>query len=237
MNHLFYSDECSSTNDEIHQFLLYPEADFIGLYTFNQKSGRGQYGNTWKSLPDENIAYSVAVKKDLISVPDLMFNYCTAIVFRNCIANVTQNQVSVKWPNDLIINHKKVAGILIEKKKVNGEWYFIVGIGVNVLQKDYTEFPQAGSLYTQTRQIFELKTLIQNLHQSFISFILNFKNENEILKEFNENLYRKDEISVFEIGGVRQNGIIRKALPTGELLIELEDGERKFYHKEIKLLY
>lgn len=237
MNHLFYSDECSSTNDEINRFLLYCEADFTALYTFNQKNGRGQYGNIWKSLPNENIAYSVAVKKELISVPDLIFNYCTAIIFRQCIANMTQQKVSVKWPNDLIISDKKIAGILVEKKKMNGEWFFVVGIGLNVLQKDFTNYPQAGSLYTQTHEIFDLKTVVEKLHQDFISSVLNFKNEEEILNLFNENLYRKNKISVFEIGGVRQNGIIREALPSGELLIELEDGKRKFYHKEIKLLY
>jgi BirA family transcriptional regulator, biotin operon repressor / biotin---[acetyl-CoA-carboxylase] ligase len=62
--------------------------------------------------------------------------------------------------------------------------------------------------------------------------------EQEILNLFNKNLFRKDEISVFEKDGKRQNGIIRKADEKGELWIELEDdGLQSFYHKEIRLLY
>jgi len=58
------------------------------------------------------------------------------------------------------------------------------------------------------------------------------------MDQFNENLFRKDEISVFEINGERQNGIIKYADEKGELWVDLEnDGLKPFYHKEIKLLY
>ncbi|WP_449399841.1 hypothetical protein [Chryseobacterium wanjuense] len=57
------------------------------------------------------------------------------------------------------------------------------------------------------------------------------------MRLFNANLFRKDEISVFELDKTRQNGIIRHADEKGELWVELEDGIRSFYHKEIKLFY
>lgn len=65
MSQLFYLNECSSTNDEISKFLLYEDSDFIAVYTFNQTKGRGQYGNTWSSTAEKNLAYTLAVKAEI----------------------------------------------------------------------------------------------------------------------------------------------------------------------------
>lgn len=237
MSELFYQKECSSTNDEISQVLLYSYSNFVGLYTFNQTKGRGQYGNTWISKPEENLAYTLAVKTKNIALTDFMFNYYTATAIRNYIANLTEKEVKIKWPNDLILMNKKISGILIEKKKINGESYFVIGAGINILQEKFDDISNAGSVYTQTGERFELKIFTQNLHEFLVEKFAHINAETNILEDFNFNLFRKDEISVFEIEGKRQNGIIRKADEKGEIWIEFEDGLQSFYHKEIKLLY
>jgi len=79
--------------------------------------------------------------------------------------------------------------------------------------------------------------LTEELHEFLVEKFKNLPSEAEILEEFNLNLFRKDEISVFEINENRQNGIIRKADEKGEIEIEFEDETKRFYHKEIKLLY
>ena len=237
MSDLFYQKECSSTNDEISQVLLYPDSNFVGLYTFNQTKGRGQYGNTWISTAEKNLAYTVAVKTGSISLSDFMFNYYTAIAVRQYIAILTENTVKIKWPNDIILTNKKVAGILIEKRKYNGENYFLIGTGINVLQEKFDEISNAGSIFTQTKKKHDLQTVVKEFHRFLIEKFKNPTSEIEVLDGFNENLFRKDEISVFEIEGLRQNGIIRKADENGKIWIEFENGLQSFYHKEIKLLY
>lgn len=237
MSDLFYQKECSSTNDEISQVLLYPDSNFVGLYTFNQTKGRGQYGNTWISTAEKNLAYTIAVKTDSISLSDFMFNYYTAIAVRQYIAILTQNIVKIKWPNDIILTNKKVAGILIEKRKYNGENYFLIGTGINILQEKFDEISNAGSIFTQTGKKHDLQTVVKEFHWFLIEKFKNPTSEIEVLDGFNKNLFRKDEISVFEIEGVRQNGIIRKADKNGKIWIEFENGLQSFYHKEIKLLY
>ena len=68
--------------------------------------------------------------------------------------------------------------------------------------------------------------------------ILEKKSNEEILEEYNKNLFKKDKISVFEIDGLRQNGIIKSCDEQGFLWIDLENSElQKFYHKEIEMLY
>ncbi|MCQ4140699.1 biotin--[acetyl-CoA-carboxylase] ligase [Chryseobacterium sp. EO14] len=237
MSALFYLKECSSTNDEISKFLLYRDSDFIAVHTFNQTKGRGQYGNTWSSTAEKNLAYTLAVKAENFTVSDFMFNYYTAIAIRDLLANLTDCDVKIKWPNDMILKNKKIVGILIEKKKINQNNYFLIGAGFNILQEKF-EISNAGSLLTQTGRNFNLNDFTLKLHDFLTEKLKNIPSEKEILKLFNTNLFRKDEISVFEIEKTRQNGIIKKADEKGELWIDLEnDGLQSFYHKEVKLLY
>ncbi len=237
MSPLFYLKECSSTNDEISKFLLYEDSDFFAVHTFNQTKGRGQYGNTWSSTAEKNLAYTLAVNAEHFTVSDFMFNYYAAIAIRDFLANLTDCDVKIKWPNDMILKNKKIVGILIEKKKFNQNQYFIVGAGFNILQEKF-EISNAGSLLTQTGRCFDLNDFTLELHDFLTEKLKNIPLEEEILKLFNTNLFRKDEISVFEIEKTRQNGIIKKADENGELWIDLEnDGLQSFYHKEVKLLY
>ncbi|WP_126653182.1 biotin--[acetyl-CoA-carboxylase] ligase [Chryseobacterium aureum] len=237
MSQLFYLKECSSTNDEISKFLLYGDSNFIGLHTFNQTKGRGQYGNVWTQTAGKNLAYTLAVNTQNILCSDFMFNYYTAMVIRDFLAKLSDSEVKIKWPNDIILKGKKIVGILIEKKKINENNYFIIGAGINILQEKFEEISNAGSLLTQTGNHFDLEELALNLHEYLSEKLKNIPSDQEILDGFNENLFRKDQVSVFEIGKERQNGIIRNADEKGELWIELEDGIRSFYHKEVKLLY
>ncbi|AKK72768.1 biotin--protein ligase [Chryseobacterium gallinarum] len=237
MSQLFYLKECSSTNDEISKFLLYESSDFIGLHTFNQTKGRGQYGNVWTQTAEKNLAYTLAVNIQNILCSDFIFNYYTAIIIRDFLAKLADYDVKIKWPNDIILKGKKIVGILIEKKKINQNNYFIIGAGINILQDKFEAISNAGSLLTQTGKQFDLEELALSLHEFVSEKLKNIPSDREILDEFNKHLFRKDEISVFEIEKERQNGIIRKADERGELWIELEDGMRSFYHKEVKLLY
>lgn len=237
MSELFYLKECSSTNDEISRFLLYEGSDFVCVYTFNQTKGRGQYGNSWASAPEHNLAYTLAVNTLNITITDSLFNYYTATVIMDFLANLTENQVKIKWPNDIILKNKKIAGILIEKKKINGQNYFIIGSGINILQEKF-EISNAGSLLTQTGKRFHLQDFVSDFHTFLVEKLKKIPSEQEIMDNFNSNLFRKDEISVFENEQGRQNGIIRFADEKGEIWIELEKGGmQSFYHKEIKLLY
>lgn len=237
MSQLFYLKECSSTNDEIAKFLLYGDSNFIGLHTFNQTKGRGQYGNVWTQTAGKNLAYTLAVNIQNILCSDFMFNYYTAMIIRDFLAKLSDSEVKIKWPNDIILKGKKIVGILIEKKKINQNNYFIIGAGINILQDEFDEISNAGSLLTQTGMQFDLEEVSLNLHEYLSEKLKNIPSDQEILDGFNANLFRKDMISVFEIEKERQNGIIRNADEKGELWIELEDGIHSFYHKEIKLLY
>lgn len=236
MNSLIYFNNCASTQDELIDFLNqhYLSEDFLAVYTFNQTKGRGQYGNSWENLPEENLAYSFALKTKNINVSDTCFNFYTAILVRDFIANLTKTEVKIKWPNDLILKNKKICGMLFEKNKN----YFVVGIGINILQENFKNLPKAGSVLSQTGLSFELKAFTESLHQYIFEHLVQKEIPNNILELYHLHLYRKNEVSVFEKNEVRQNGIIQNVDEAGHIWIDLEnEGLQKFFHKEIELLY
>lgn len=234
---ILYLNSATSTNDEIIEILKanpVPQA----VFTFHQTQGRGQYGNRWNSIPSKNIAYSLALQADSVKLSENIFNYHTAIILRDFIANLTDNPVKIKWPNDLILHQKKISGMLIEKQKIHEKWFYIVGIGINILQDDFTGLPKAGSILTQTGKTMDLDIFATKLHQEISDNILCERNPHQVLSIFNQHLFRKDIVSLFEKEKKRQNGIILNADENGFLWINLEyEGEKKFYHKEIELLY
>lgn len=237
MTDLIYKSEVTSTNEEILDLLI-DAPEYLALYSFNQTKGRGQYGNVWNIQIDKNLAYTFAIKTKNININDVSFNYRTAQIVRDFVAKMTQSDVNIKWPNDLILNQKKICGILIEKKKVQHESYFIIGIGINVLQENYDNLPKAGSILTATGQLFDLKNFSEAFHNFFKNEILKPISETEILSQFNNHLFRKNEISVFVKNDTRQNGIIKYADDEGYLWIDFEnDGLQRVFHKQVELLY
>lgn len=236
MDNLIYLSSCTSTQDEIMKFIN--DRDFsetaFGIYTLDQFQGRGQYGNRWESKPNQNIAYSFALNIKNILVRDNDLNFYTALLVRDFLANLTETEVFIKWPNDLILHEKKICGMLFERK---GD-YFIGGIGLNILQETFDEISKAGSLLTQTGKAFDIKNTAENLHDFLHHHLSKKPSPNNLLERYNDYLFRREKISVFEKTQARQNGIIKWVDKEGFLWIELEhEGLQKFFHKEIQLLY
>ncbi len=238
MNSLFYRSQCASTQDEIFHYFSAKNPVPTAVYTFNQTKGKGQYGNSWESGAGLNLAYSLAVPVDRATLPAHLFNFRTAQLLAEFVANLTLAPAAIKWPNDLIIKDKKVSGLLIERRTLDAVPCYIVGIGLNVLQTNFDNLPKAASLFTQTGLKPDLKSLTGDLHNWLSENLLQPVPAEEVLRHINASLYRKDVISVFEIKNIRQNGIIRSVEADGRLCVELEeDGLSHFSHKELEMLY
>jgi len=117
MTKIIYKSQSSSTNEEITS-VINDENYEVALYTYNQTNGKGQYGNSWTSSANQNLAYSLAIPIKMINLSDVFFNYHTALIVREFIDNLTQEKIQIKWPNDIILNQKKICGILIEKNEM-----------------------------------------------------------------------------------------------------------------------
>jgi len=121
--------------------------DFFCVYTNFQTAGRGQGVKTWQSVKGENILTSFYFQPNILPNQQIYFNYFFALTIRKVISMYV-NHVMIKKPNDIWVDDKKIAGILIEHylqgEKLN---YSVAGVGINVNQTQFDpELPNPTSL-------------------------------------------------------------------------------------------
>ncbi|MDR2121705.1 MAG: biotin--[acetyl-CoA-carboxylase] ligase [Flavobacteriaceae bacterium] len=227
-----YLDEINSTNDFIKENLCDFKDNFSGVYTFNQIKGKGVKGYVWASEPGKNIALTFCLTDR--SVVSNYLSFWVAIIVCEFIRKVTHTKALIKWPNDILIRKKKVCGILIEK--CNG--VFIIGIGINVLQKDFGALSKASSLLALAPEKYVLPDLVEDLLCAFKRNLNLLNDPAFLLEKYNSYLFGKDNVMTFKVDNLLMNGIIRKVEDDGLLPVESEDNSiRKFRIKEIEFLY
>jgi BirA family biotin operon repressor/biotin-[acetyl-CoA-carboxylase] ligase len=125
-----------STMDVLREKLLSNDEQSEGLsvQAYEQKLGRGRHGNNWIS-PKGNLYISIAFypQKPLSDFGQMAFVVGLALKSTLLEYNIDKNEMSLKWPNDILINHKKIAGLLLEAGQDKYERNFLMlGAGVNI---------------------------------------------------------------------------------------------------------
>jgi BirA family biotin operon repressor/biotin-[acetyl-CoA-carboxylase] ligase len=233
---------CHSTNELMAQMSAKNQLhEGAIIITKHQTEGKGQRGNIWNSPAGENLTFSVFLKpKFLKAAQQFELNRMVSLALLDVVRNTdTSFKVFVKWPNDIILNKKKVAGILIENSINQGVISeSIIGIGLNVNQT-VNLLPTATSLAHQFEQEFELEKILLDVVQRLEHYYLILRSSDfRVIHELYESkLYLKDKVAYYEDGSGKFNGIIRKVYPDGVLQIEDESGiHKKYQFKEVRLL-
>lgn len=235
---------CHSTNDLLAE-MAEKNTVFEGavVITENQTRGKGQRGNTWQTEAGKNLTFSVLLKPKFLK-PSLQFelNRIVSLALYDIIKNeCPQSQVHIKWPNDIYVKKRKIAGILIEnslsQQHINQS---IVGIGLNVNQITGL-METATSLKTACNVIadFDLNILLSNIVARLEHYYLILRGgDYRLIHELYESkLYKKDAVAFYEDINGKFNGIIRGTKPEGELIIEDDsDNLREYQFKEVKFL-
>lgn len=123
----------SSTNDIAWKYALNENNDGLVIFAEKQSAGRGRNGNRWLDEPGQSLLFSVLLADSDFDAEILSLTCAVAIA--EVLDKVGKHQVKIKWPNDIMVNGKKLAGILIESKKIEGRNSFVIGIGVNCHQQ------------------------------------------------------------------------------------------------------
>jgi len=141
--------QVESTNDQLK--LLLKEDDLesgLVLDCYEQTQGRGQRDNKWQSKKGENVHLSIFFRPESLRVDrQFLMNEAVALALRQTIREyVPSIEVKIKWPNDILFNEYKIAGILIENV-LQGSFveHTIIGIGINVNQTSFEYFNRAAS--------------------------------------------------------------------------------------------
>lgn len=148
----------SSTNDYLKDNYLYLP-NFICVRANEQTKGRGQYNRTWISKKKQNLTFSLLLKDMPYNQIDTVKSWVNKSIIQ--LLNVHNIKATFKEPNDIYVDDKKIAGILIETKSgVNRFSYIVIGIGLNVNQKLFNKNFNATSMFLisnkkqKVRQIF-----------------------------------------------------------------------------------
>jgi BirA family biotin operon repressor/biotin-[acetyl-CoA-carboxylase] ligase len=237
-------DAIDSTNSFLRQLsATAPIEDFTVVVAEHQTNGRGQMGTQWSSQDSKNL--TVSVFKD-VSFLKTEHNFYISIVVSLAVFKALELQqirrMKIKWPNDILSDNKKLAGILIENViKQNQLQASIIGFGVNVNQTEFDDLPNATSLRLVAGKVFDLDEVLQEtLKQMQLYFHFLESGQRKQLKyEYEKHLFRKDKPSTFkDLKGNLFAGIILGISESGSLRIQIEDGVvKEFDLKEITLLY
>ncbi len=234
----------ASTNDYLRELSnVQPVENYTVVTTENQTQGKGQRGNKWISEPFKNLIFSILIKNKPTNnafVFDLNIAVSTAIV--TALEYFEIPKISIKWPNDILSDGKKIAGILIENSFSGQNTVLsVVGVGLNVNQINFDGFPKASSLKNITQREFDKEVILLKIVQEIKKNCELIQSGNAALlwDKYHEYLFRKGIPSVFEYpDGTKFMGIIKQVLKNGKIQILLEDDSfKEFELKEISLIY
>lgn len=233
----------NSTNDYLKGLLAerYVE-NFTVVVAEDQTQGRGQMGAQWNVEPGKNLTFSILVKDLLLKIEEIFaLNAAVAISITEALEGFIKSKTAIKWPNDILAGNNKIGGILIENSIRNdGEIYSIIGIGVNVNQKDFSVLPKASSLSVIEGREFDKEAIMQAIIDKLrrnVSRILN-NDIDAIWSMYHHKLFKKDVPMPFEKDGKRFMGIIKGVSKDGNLQLQLEDDSvATLGLKEVAMLY
>lgn len=134
-------EETTSTNDVVEKLARDGVREGVVVFAESQTKGRGRLGRAWMSPTHKGLWFSILLRPELRPQAATQLTIASATALRRAVKLVTGVTAEIKWPNDLLINGKKVAGILTEMSaEPDRVRHIIVGIGVDVNQ-EANEFP------------------------------------------------------------------------------------------------
>ncbi len=258
--YLICKKSTGSTNDDARELAANGALHGTLVVTDDQRSGRGRNARSWVCAPGENIAMSLLLRPRLpVAVAPLLtlvMGLSVAEAIERVLCDEKQEakaqalpswtrsrRVGIKWPNDAVINDRKVCGILTESALTSDNQlrYCILGVGINVLQ---TAFPKelleiAGSILTQTGLVVSRSRLIgEIMHRFEINYAaLEETHDLRLLRaSYEMRLINKDrEVRVLDPAG-EYTGMAGGITDTGALLVETrEHGLRRINAGEVSV--
>lgn len=235
---LIYLDTVDSTNNRLKQLAADNAPEGTVVVADQQTSGRGRIGRTWASEKGCGIWMSVLLRPQMApqDVQSLTLVAAVAVVeaILSCSGSLLEGRIGIKWPNDILIDGKKVCGILTEMgAEADAVSWVVVGMGINVHHRQ-EQFPEeirsiATSLAIACSSFhWNRNHLVSAILKNIENFIIVF-----VSSGFSDILERWRKYSITlgcDVLLTGPNGTVQvravDVLPDGRLLVEKADGER-----------
>jgi len=234
---VLYFPSVTSTNDIARRQAKVKAPEGIVVIADRQTSGRGRLRREWVS-PQGNIAVTVVLYPSRKDLHFLTMLASLAVLYS--IEKTTGLRCQLKWPNDVMINGKKVCGILLESQvSAESAEYAIVGIGINVNMK-LAEYPEisaiATSLTDEMGKVISRVVLLQNLFVEMEKLYLRLQGGESLLAEWREHLVTLGKSIHVRSGDEVFEGIAEAVAEDGSLMLRCADGRlTKFMAGDVTL--
>jgi BirA family biotin operon repressor/biotin-[acetyl-CoA-carboxylase] ligase len=229
---VLYFEEVGSTNDETAKRAISGAAHGLVVIADHQLSGRGRTGRTWHSPAGQNLYLSVLLRPqhplDRIAPITLVLGLAVSDLAADLL---DIHRVGLKWPNDVLVGSRKLAGILVDAASVDGRVeYLVVGIGLNVHQIDFD--PAIASIATSLA-----KEGAENLNRTHLASRLLSTLETRLeqfdsqgLQELICEIRARDITLGRPVKTEGRHGIARGIADDGQLRVSFEDGSTTLVH-------
>ncbi|MCK9254680.1 MAG: biotin--[acetyl-CoA-carboxylase] ligase [Bacteroidales bacterium] len=209
------------------------------IYTNSQIKGKGMGENSWYSEDYKNLIFSLLVFNKFKAIDHFKISIIVSLSIFEYL-NLKGVSAKIKWPNDIYLKSKKIAGILIENS-IMGDFISnsIIGIGLNLNQEKFPKnLTNAISLKNETNIEYNIEEETFLLSNIIIKNFEKYKLKSfEFLRDlYLKNLYKFQEKCLFQSKFRKFEGIIKGIDNFGYLLIELNGNIEKFYFKEIEFI-
>lgn len=230
---LIYFDEVDSTNTRVKELGAAGAPHGTLVVAETQNAGKGRRGRSWESPAGSSISMTILLRPDFEPNRAPMLTLVMAHSIAAAIQEQTRAEVRIKWPNDLVVNRKKICGILTEMSAGEGGiHYVLIGVGINVNTERFPEelSDKATSIRLETGQKAEREALIAAGMKKFEEDYERFCKAGDLspfVEEYNKILVNcGQEVRVLE-PGKEYNAFSFGIDEKGELQVEKEDGTRE----------
>ena len=230
---IVYFDEIDSTNNRAKELGEKDGAHGTLFVADRQVAGKGRRGRVWESPKGISIYMTILLRPDLIPTKAPMLTLVMAQSVAEGIREVTGMETGIKWPNDIVMNKKKVCGILTEMStEIDYINHVVIGAGINVNQDDFPEDIRktASSLKMELGKQVKRSELIAAIMKSFekdYEIFVKTEDLSGLQELYNSMLVNLDrDVKVLEPGNEYEAhalGINK----TGELIVRTAEGEEK----------
>ncbi len=239
MDTIIHLASTTSTNDEMQKLLNANTPDLQEgtlIYADEQTKGRGQVGNSWESETGKNLTGTIVLFPDFLKADEqfliTQMGALAVVDFLTKYAHLTN--VTVKWPNDVYWNDKKISGTLNEAMLMGKSIdYVMLGVGINLNQSTFrSDAPNPVSVVQITGQEFNQTKAAVLFRQCVMERYMQLANGDgsDIRRDYMACLYRKDGFYAYaDERGERFEAEIVTIHPAGEFELRLRSGEHRTY--------